>query len=325
VVIGVYLTDKRKRFEFDLHPKVLVMPAFSPFRAIGPVEWIALITLSVIWGGSYLFMKIAVGFLPVFTIVFARVALGALTLGAILVLSGVGLPRGWTRWRAFLIMGTLNNAVPMSLIVFGTHSISAGLASIINAMTPIFTLMFAHLLTSDERLTANKLIGIALGFGGVIVLIGPGLLLDMDASVIGELACVGAAISYATANIFGRRFVSMGLKPLEIAFGQVSSSSLILLPVACLVDQPWTLTLPPTYAVLCVLALGTLCTGIAYLLFFRVLTRSGAVAVALVTLLIPPSAITMGAVVLGEPITAQNLAGMALIAIGLLAVNRKKA
>jgi len=301
------------------------MPVSSPFRAIGPVEWIALITLSIIWGGSYLFMKIAVGFLPVFTIVFARVAFGAMTLGAILLVSGLQLPKGWVKWRAFLGMGLLNNVIPMSLIVFGTHSISAGLASIINAMTPIFTLMFAHLLTTDERLTAYKLIGIGLGFCGVIVLIGPGLLLNIDASVIGELACVAASISYATSNIFGRRFVSMGLKPLEIAFGQVSSSSLILLPLACWVDQPWTLALPPIYAILSVVALGMLCTRIAYLLFFHVLTRSGAVAIALVTLLIPPSAITLGAVVLGEPISAQNLIGMALIAIGLMAVNRRKA
>jgi drug/metabolite transporter (DMT)-like permease len=301
------------------------MSSPSPFRAIGPVEWAALIILSAIWGGSYLFMKIAVGYLPVFTIVFARVALGALTLGAILLFSGMGLPRGWKRWRAFLAMGFLNNAVPMSLIVFGTHAISAGLASIINALTPIFTIVFAHLLTADEKLTANKLIGIGLGFCGVIVLIGPGLLLQIDAGVIGELACVGAAISYATANIFGRRFVGMGLKPLEIAFGQVSSSSLLLLPVAAFIDQPWTLALPPIHAVLSVLALGMLCTGIAYLLFFRVLNRSGAVAIALVTLLIPPSAITLGALVLGEAISLQNIAGMALIAIGLAAVNRKAA
>ena len=300
-----------------------MMSSPSPFRAIGPLEWAALITLSVIWGGSYLFMKIAVGYLPVFTIVFARVALGALTLGAILLISGIGLPRGWTRWRAFLGMGLLNNVIPMSLIVFGTHAISAGLASIINAMTPIFTIIFAHLLTSDERLTVNKAIGIGLGFLGVIVLIGPGLLLQIDAGVVGELACVGAAISYATANIFGRRFVRMGLKPLEIAFGQVSSASLILLPIAAVIDQPWTLATPPTYALFSVLALGMLCTGVAYLLFFRVLTRSGAVAIALVTLLIPPSAIALGALVLGEEISAQNLIGMALIAVGLAAVNRK--
>ena len=325
MVIGLNLAEKRQTYPSDSYLKACFMPAPSPFRAIGPVEWAALIALSVIWGGSYLFMKIAVGYLPVFTIVFARVALGALTLGAILLVSGIGLPRGWMRWRAFLTMGFLNNAVPMSLIVFGTHSISAGLASIINALTPIFTIVFAHLLTADEKLTTNKLIGIGLGFCGVIVLIGPGLLLQIDAGVIGELACVGAAISYATANIFGRRFVGMGLKPLEIAFGQVSSSSLLLLPVAAFIDQPWTLALPPIHAVLSVLALGMLCTGIAYLLFFRVLNRSGAVAIALVTLLIPPSAITLGAFVLGETISLQNIAGMALIAIGLAAVNRKRA
>jgi drug/metabolite transporter (DMT)-like permease len=296
----------------------------SAFRAIGPVEWAALIALSVIWGGSYLFMKIAVGYLPVFTIVFLRVALGAATLAAVLILTGNAIPRGIKPWRTFAIMGLLNNVVPMSLIVFGTHSISAGLASIINAMTPIFTILFAHVLTADEKITSQKMLGIGLGFCGVVVLIGPGLLWNIEAGVIGELACIGAALSYASANLFGRRFAKMGLKPMEIAFGQVTSSSVILLPVALFLDQPWTLELPPLHAVLSVMGLGVLCTGFAYLLFFRVLTRSGAVAIALVTLMIPPSAMALGALVLGEMVTLQNLAGMALIAVGLIAVNRRK-
>jgi drug/metabolite transporter (DMT)-like permease len=301
------------------------MSAPSPFRAIGPVEWAALIALSIIWGGSYLFMKIAVGYWPVFTIVFARVALGAATLALVLILTGNAIPRGWKAWRTFMVMGLLNNVVPMSLIVFGTHSISAGLASIINAMTPIFTILFAHVLTADEKITPPKIIGIGLGFCGVVVLIGPGLLFHIDTGVIGELACIGAALSYASANLFGRRFAKMGLKPMEIAFGQVTSSSVILLPVALVMDQPWTLSIPPLYALMSLLGLGVLCTGLAYLLFFRVLTRSGAVAIALVTLMIPPSAITLGGLVLGETISPQNLAGMVLIALGLIAVNRKKA
>ena len=301
------------------------MSSPSPLRAIGPTEWAALLALSVIWGGSYLFMKIAVVSLPVLVIVFSRVALGALTLGAILLLTRQTFPNRLEQWRAFLGMGLLNNAIPMSLIVFGTQSISAGLASIINALTPLFTILIASRLTSDETLTPNKIIGVITGFIGVVILIGPGLVFQHDIGVIGELACVGAALSYASANVFGRRFARMGLKPLEIAFGQTTSASLILLPITVIISKPWTLAVPPMSVLASVLALGMVCTGFAYLLFFRVLTKSGATAIALVTLMIPPSAITLGALVLGETLKLQHALGMVVIAIGLLAVNRKRA
>lgn len=300
------------------------MSSPSPLRAIGPAEWAALLALSVIWGGSYLFMKIAVVELPVFIIVFSRVALGAMTLGAILILTRHSFPVRFVQWRAFLGMGLLNNAIPMSLIGFGTQSISAGLASIINALTPLFTILIASRLTSDETLSPNKIIGVIIGFIGVIILIGPGLLFEHDIAVIGELACVGAALSYASSNVFGRRFARMGLKPLEIAFGQTTSASFMLLPLALLIDKPWTLTLPSSSVIVSVMALGILCTGIAYLLFFRVLTKSGATAIALVTLMIPPSAIALGSIVLGESLKPQHVVGMIVIAIGLIAVNRKR-
>lgn len=297
----------------------------SPLRVIGPMEWLFLITLSVIWGGSYLFMKIAVVSLPVLVIVLSRVALGAMTLGTILLITRQSLPKKIQHWQAFLGMGLLNNAMPMSLIVFGTQSISAGLASIINALTPLFTILIASKLTSDETLSPNKVIGVIIGFIGVIILLGPGLVFEHDMNVIGELACVGAALSYASANVFGRRFARMGLKPLQIAFGQTTSASFILLPVALLIDKPWTLATPPSSVIASVLALGVLCTGFAYVIFFQVLTKSGATAIALVTLMIPPSAIAMGAFVLGESLQLQHVIGMIVIAIGLIAVNRKGA
>jgi len=295
----------------------------SPLRAMRLTEWALLLALSLLWGGSYLFMKIAVGSLPTFTIVFGRVSIACLVLGAVLVASGVGLPRGRAAWLAFFGMGTLNNVLPMSLIVFGTHSISAGLASILNAMTPLFTILVAHVVTTDEKLTPGKIIGIVLGIIGVVVLIGPGFLTDVGGSLIGEIACLFAALSYACANNFGRRFARLGIKPLQIAFGQVTASTLILLPITAVMDAPWSLPAPPMSAFLSVVALGLFCTALAYVIFFRILNRSGALAIALVTLMIPPSAVALGAVLLGEAISAQNLVGMALIGIGLLAVNRK--
>ena len=300
-----------------------MLPSSSPLRAMRLTEWALLLALSLLLGGSYLFMKIAVGSLPTFTIVFGRVSIACLVLGAVLVATGVGLPRGRPAWLAFFGMGTLNNVLPMSLIVFGTHSIGAGLASILNAMTPLFTILVAHVVTNDEKLTPGKIIGIVLGIIGVVVLIGPGFLNAIGGSLIGEIACLFAALSYACANNFGRRFARLGITPLQIAFGQVTASTLILSPITAVIEVPWSLPMPPMPALLSVVALGLFCTALAYVIFFRILNRSGALAIALVTLMIPPSAVALGAVVLGEAISAQNLVGMALIGVGLLAVNRK--
>ena len=291
---------------------------------IGPMEWVLLIALSVIWGGSYLFMKIAVSSIPVLTIVFARVGLGALVLGLALILTKTEFPHTAVTWRALIGMGLLNNVIPMSLIVYGTSQIDAGLASIINAMTPLFTIVIAHFATQDESMTLNRLIGVGLGVAGVIVLIGPGLIFDQSMNGLGEIACLAATISYAASSIYGRRFARMNLKPMQIAFGQTTSASFILLPFSLFIDQPWTRAMPPVSAWASVLALGVLCTAFAYLLYFRILHRSGAVAVALVTLLIPPSALLLGIVVLGERLSTGDILGMVLIGLGLAIVNLRR-
>jgi drug/metabolite transporter (DMT)-like permease len=291
---------------------------------IGPMEWGLLITLSVIWGGSYLFMKVAVGSLPVLTIVFARVGLGALVLGVVMALTRTEFPASVMTWRALIGMGVLNNVIPMSLIVYGTSQIDAGLASIINAMTPLFTIVIAHFATRDEPMTLNRLIGVGLGVAGVVVLIGPGLLFNKTMNGWGELACLAATLSYAGSSIYGRRFAAMKLQPVQIAFGQTTSASLILLPFALFIDQPWTRAMPPASAWASLLALGVLCTAFAYLIYFRILNRSGAVAVALVTLLIPPSALILGILVLGERLSTEDAVGMILIGLGLAIVNLRK-
>ena len=291
--------------------------------SIGPLEWALLIGLSIIWGGSYLFMKVAVASVPVFTIVFLRVALGALVLALVMLAMRLQFPAGLLVWRSFFGMGVINNVIPMSLIVFGTSTIDAGLASIINAMTPLFAIVIAHFATDDERLTANRLMGVALGIGGVIVLIGPSLLFNAQINLWGEFACLAATLSYATASIFGRRFARMKLQPIQIAFGQTASASLVLLPISWIIDKPWTLPLPSHGAIMSLAALGILCTAIGYMMYFRVLNNSGAVAVALVTLLIPPSALVLGIFVLGETLSLTDVIGMGLIGMGLVIVNFK--
>ena len=295
----------------------------SPLRSLGITEWMLLVGLSVLWGGSYLFMKLAVLTVPLFTIVLGRVSIAALALLIVLTISGTGIPKGRRIWLAFFGMGIFNNVIPMSLIVFSQNSISVGLASILNSITPLFTILVAHMTTNDERLTFRKLVGISFGIMGVVMLMGPELVDNFGVAALGEWACLGAALSYACANTFGRRFVQLGTKPMQTAFGQVVASTVILAPLVLVVDQPWTISDPGFLPVLSILALGLFCTALAYVIYFQILARSGATAIALVTFMIPPSAILMGWLALGEQISFQNFLGLSLIGVGLFSVNRQ--
>ena len=295
----------------------------SPLRSLGITEWMLLVGLSILWGGSYLFMKLAVLTVPLFTIVLGRVSIAALALLIVLTISGTGIPKGRRIWLAFFGMGIFNNVIPMSLIVFSQNSISVGLASILNSITPLFTILVAHMTTNDERLTFRKLVGISFGIMGVVMLMGPELVDNFGVAALGEWACLGAALSYACANTFGRRFVQLGTKPMQTAFGQVVASTVILAPLVIVVDQPWTISNPGFLPVLSILALGLFCTALAYVIYFQILARSGATAIALVTFMIPPSAILMGWLALGEQISSQDFLGLSLIGVGLFSVNRK--
>ena len=295
----------------------------SPLRSLGITEWMLLVGLSILWGGSYLFMKLAVLTVPLFTIVLGRVSIAALALLIVLTISGTGIPKGRRIWLAFFGMGIFNNGIPMSLIVFSQNSISVGLASILNSITPLFTILVAHMTTNDERLTFRKLVGISFGIMGVVMLMGPELVDNFGVAALGEWACLGAALSYACANTFGRRFVQLGTKPMQTAFGQVVASTVILAPLVIVVDQPWTISDPGFLPVLSILALGLFCTALAYVIYFQILARSGATAIALVTFMIPPSAILMGWLALGEQISSQYFLGLSLIGVGLFSVNRQ--
>lgn len=288
---------------------------------MGPVEWGLLILLSLVWGGSFFFVGVAVDEVPPFTIVLLRVALAALALQIALPLFGLRMPADWRVWRAFFAMGFLNNAVPFSLIVFGQTQIASGLASILNAATPIFGVLVAHFLTEDERITPLRLAGVLLGFCGVTLMIGIDALGGLSGTVWAQLAIVGATLSYAVAGVFGRRFKALGVAPVQTATGQVTASSLLLLPVAFLVDRPWDLPLPSMASLLSVAGLALLCTAFAYILYFELLKRAGATNLLLVTLLVPVSAILLGVLFLNERLALTHIAGMALIAAGLLVID----
>ena len=295
-------------------------PATTPQRPMGLVEWGLLLLLALLWGGSFFFSKIAVGELPPLTVVLARVVIAALALNVFVSLRGKRLSADASLWRALLVMGILNNAIPFSLIFWGQTQIASGLASILIATTPLFTVLVAHVTTTDEKLTAPRLFGVLAGLAGVAIMIGPGAFAG-GGSTLGKIAVLGAAFSYALASIWGRRF--RGWPPAGIAAGQLTVSAAVMTPIALLTDRPWTLAAPSPRVVAALIALALLSTAVGYLLYFEILSRAGATNVVLVTLLIPPSALLLGALFLAEPLAPRDLLGLACIAVGLAAIDAR--
>jgi drug/metabolite transporter (DMT)-like permease len=292
---------------------------------MGRVEWALLGILSVLWGGSFFFAKVAVRELPPLTLVLARVAIAAAALHVVVRASGRRLPASGEAWRAFAVMGLLNNLVPFSLIFWGQTRIPSGLASILNATTPLFTIVVAHFATRDEKLTPGRLVGVALGLAGVAVIVGRPALAAPGADLAGQAAVLGAALSYAFAGAWGRRFRRMGIDPLVTACGQVTATTLLMLPLALAADRPWTLAWPSAGTSAAVAALGLVSTALAYVLFFRILAAAGAANIMLVTLLVPLSAVLLGAAALGERLAGRHLAGMAILALALAVIDGRPA
>ena len=282
-------------------------------------DWLLLIVLSVLWGGSFFFAKIAVRELPPLSIVLGRVAVAALALHLLVLATGQRMPRDLGLWRDFVIMGLLNNAIPFSLIFWGQKEIASGLASTLNATTPLFTILVAHALTREEKANPGKLFGVALGLLGVALMIGLDVAAGLGAHLIAELAVLAAALSYAFAGVFGRRF--RGKPPLIVAAGQLSGSSVLILPLALAINRPWALPAPSLATWGTVFGLALLSTALAYVIFFRVLARAGATNLLLVTFLIPVSALLLGTGFLGEALDTHHFIGMALIGLGLAAID----
>lgn len=286
---------------------------------MGMREWMLLLLLSLLWGGSFFFIRIAVQQVPVLTVVWLRVGLSALALQAFLAVLGHRMPVSRQALLAFVGMGFLNNAVPFTLIVWGETHIGAGLASVLNATTPLFTALIAHGLTRDEKLSKPRIAGLIAGFFGVTVMVGPAVLTSgRHATVFAQFAVIGAALSYACGGVFGRRFRRMGITPLATAAGQVSASTVLLAPVVLFVDHPWALPWPPLHTVAAIAALALVSTASAYVIYFRILAVAGATNLLLVTMLIPVTAILLGVLVLGEHLQAHQVVGMLFIAAGLI-------
>lgn len=295
-----------------MEPEVKTMSLF---------EWLLLIILSILWGGSFFFVGVAVKVLPPLTIVALRVSLAAIILLSVVYITGLRMPADRKVWVAFFGMCILNNVIPFSLIVWGQQHIASGLASILNATTPLFTVIAAHILTRDEKMTTLKMIGVIIGFTGVVIMIGYDAFGGVGKPIYGQLAVIGAAVSYSLAGIYGRRFYQLGVKPMVTATGQVTASSVLLIPMALLIEKPFQLSVPGWEVWLAVAGLAAISTALAYILYFRILATAGATNVLLVTLLVPVSAILLGIIFLGESLEIKHLLGMGLISIGLLAID----
>jgi drug/metabolite transporter (DMT)-like permease len=279
-------------------------------------DWSLLVSLSVLWGGSFFFAKVAIAELHPITVVFGRVALAALALNVAASLAGHSLWRGDMPWPSFFVMGAINNALPFSLIFWGQTHITSGLASILNATTPLFTIVVAHLLTHDERLTARKVVGVLAGLAGVAILVGP----ELGGSFWGQLACLAAALSYAFAGVYGRRFKTMKVPPLQAAAGQLTAAAILILPIMLMAGPPPAASLPPSWITVgAVVGLALLSTALAYIIYFRLLASAGATKLLLVTFLLPVTAIALGISFLGEPLEVRHIAGLAVIGLGLMA------
>ena len=288
-------------------------------QSMGLTEWGLLVMLSILWGSSFFFAKVAIEELPPLSIVLARVAIAAAALNVLASATGRRMPKDLGSWIAFSIMGLLNNVIPFGLIFWAQIEINSGLAAILIGATPLFTLMLIHVFSTDEQLSWNRLSGVLVGIAGLALMIGVEAFSGIELHVLAEGAVLLAAISYAAANVFGRRF--KGQSPLVTATGQITASSVIVLPIAMIVDQPWTLPMPHPITIGAVAGLALLSSALAYIIFFRILAAAGATSISLVTLLVPVSALLLGYAILGERSAPHQLAGMGLIALGLILVD----
>ena len=288
-------------------------------QTISTEAWIGLLTLATIWGGSFLAFEFALRDLPVLSIVAIRVGLASLCLWALILWRRQRVALSAANWAALLVMGLFNNVLPFSLIVWGQTRIESGLASILNATTAIFGVLVAAAVFSDEKLTRRKLVGVIAGFAGVIIVIGPDTLLHLDLHSLAQLAVLGASLSYALAGSWARRMLR-GIAPEVSAAGMLTMAALVMVPAALMIDG-LPAQMPGPKALAALFYIAVIATALAYLFYYRVLALAGSGNLTLVTLLVAPVAVLLGAVVLGEQLHASALAGFAVLALGMLVLD----
>ena len=281
-------------------------------------DWLLLVFLSVLWGATFFFVAVAVPDVPPFTLVLARVAIAALVLAPVVYLAGYRLPGSLAAWRSYAVLALLNNVLPFTLMTYGQTRIASGLASVLNATTPLFTLVIARVF-AGEPLPVNRIVGVVLGVAGVAVLMGPDALDANASSLTGMLCILAGALAYGFAALRMRSL--QGAPPLQAAGAQLICSTIMLAVLAGAVDRFWQLPAPGWPAVLAIVGLAVFSTALAYIVFFRINATAGPTNVMLVTLLIPVTATALGVLILGETLALNQLAGALIIASGLVVID----
>lgn len=284
------------------------------------LAWFVLLILGAIWGASFMFIKVGVAEVPPFTLVLCRTLIASIVLFGVMKLRGKSLPRTRQMWAVLILMGILNGVIPYTLITWGETHITSGLASILNAAMPLFTVLLAHYWTHDERMITAKVVGVLIGFVGVVVVFVPELRNGFQVEFLGQLAVVIAALSYAVATIFARRFLR-GVSPFVSSTGQLASAAVMMLPLSLAFDNPVSLR-PTLPAIAALLTLALLGTAVAYVLYYWLLENTGATRTSLVTYLLPIFGVMWGALLLREPLTLEAILGLILIIAGVALVNR---
>ncbi|MEO9514719.1 MAG: DMT family transporter [Paracoccaceae bacterium] len=291
----------------------------TPQKTISGRAWGELVLLGAIWGASFLSIRVALDEIGPLTSVAHRTFWAMLVLWAVVLVMRLPIPKDRHIWIGFLGMGLLNNVIPFALMAWGQLHISSGLTSILNATTAIFGVLVAALFFADERLTLRKTLGVLIGFFGVATAIGLDFLRNFDLSSLAQLAVLLGTVSYAFASVWARTRLS-GLSPQVAAAGMLTGASVITLPLAWIVEGPISLSLQPDTA-LAIAYYTLIATAGAYLLYYRVLAMAGSGNLMLVTLLVPPVAITLGTWVLDEALGPNAYLGFALLALGLVVLD----
>lgn len=295
------------------------MSAAANTKPMSPTDWAQLLLLGAIWGGSFFFARIAVAEMHPLVLVLFRVAIAAAALQIYLATRGISFRLALPYAGGFFLLAILNNVIPFSLIFAGQTQLGAGIASVLNATTPFWTIVLANALTADEKITWNKIAGVLLGVAGTAVMIGPSLLTGFAGPVWPKLALIAASLSYALALMVAKRF--RALPPTVVATAQLTCSTIVMIPVVLFTQDPAHLFAASAPVWTAVVALALLSTAFAYILYFNLVASAGATNASLVTLVVPASAILLGALFLGERLDAVEMAGIALIGLGLLTID----
>jgi drug/metabolite transporter (DMT)-like permease len=277
--------------------------------------------LSILWGGAFFLIEVGLRSYPPNTLVFMRLALAVPFLWIALRLSGGRLPSDLKSWQLLGVVGLLNCALPFILFFWGQQYLDSGYASILNATTPLWGVVTAHFMTSDEKATPTRIAGVLLGMAGIIVMVGPDAMKGLSGNLLAQIACLVSTLFYSFAAIYGRRLSQTSMTPMVIATGQTATAALFMLPIMLMVDQPWTMAMPRMDATLAGLTLAIFSTAVAYVLYFRLIDRAGASNAQLVAFLMPILAVILGIAFLNESLSGAQVAGAALIGVGLIVLD----